>query len=334
MRRVEQHAARHHRSLRPSNLLESLAGDVQVTDFLPILGLLACCSLFTDLAGWHDFKPVRALWGQNASLAMFEYTVSKWGWGLGSACVLLANPSGPYVGASMCFGAFGIASALSVSGWAWWRHRKNPEPPQLSRGALFDGVSAVRRKAGIATALNIYLLPDEFRAGFRHPDQPTVFLPRQLVDRLSRAEIDALVAYQLRRPRAHSFWAYAFLSVLVCGAGFSVALNALKIGTAGRWGAFLALAIVEIAALSFTWRSRRDSHQRWAMKLTGDPEAYVSALAALSRLSTGVPDAHLIRRLARIANLSPDRIPELLQERSCPADQRYPTVGDYMTVGF
>lgn len=306
-----------------------------MTDFLPILGLLACCSLFTDLAGWNAFKPVRALWGQNASLAMFEYTVSKWGWGLGSFCVLLANPSGPYVRAAMCCGAFGIASALSVSSWAWWRLRKNPEPMQLSRGALFDGISAVRRKAGIATSLNIYLLPDEFQAGFRHPrDQPTVFLPRQLLDCLSCAEIDALVAYQLRRPRALRFWAVAFPLVTVCGIGCSIALNALKISASGRWETVLFLAIVEIAALAFLWRRRRDSHQQWAMKLTGDPEAFVSALAALSRLSTGAPDAHLIQRLARLANLSPDRIPELLEERSCPADQRYPTVGDYMTIGF
>ena len=205
---------------------------------------------------------------------------------------------------------------------------------QLSRGALFDGISAVRRKAGIATTLNIYLLPDEFQAGFRHPNQPAVFLIRQLLDRLPRAEIDALVAYQLRRPRAHSFRTVTSLLVLVCGAGCSGALNALKIGTAGRWEAFLFLAVVQIAALSFLWRRRVDSHDLWAMKLIGDPEVYVSVLVALSRLSTGVPDARLIRRLARIASLSPDRIPELLQERSCPPDQRYPTVGDYMTIGF
>lgn len=311
-----------------------MVGLALVTDFLPILALLACCGLFTDLAGWRAFKPVRALWGQNVSLAMFEYTVAKWGWGLGALCVLLANPSGPYARASMCCGAFGIASALSVSGWAWWRLRKNPEPLQLSRGALFDGVSAVRRKAGILPGLNIYLLSDEFQAGFRYPNQPTVCLPRQLLDRLSRAEIDALVAYQLRRPRTHSFRVVAFLGVLVCGAVCSAALNALKIGAAGRWEAFSFLAIVEIAGLSFTWRGRRDSHQRWAMKITGDPEAFVCALAAPSRLSTGAPDAHFIQRLARIANVPPDGIPELLQERVCPPDQRYPTVGDYMTIGF
>jgi Zn-dependent protease with chaperone function len=159
-------------------------------------------------------------------------------------------------------------------------------------------------------------------------------VPRQLLDLLSRAELDALVAYQLRRPRARGFWAYGFFVVLACGTGCSVALNLLKIGFAGRWAAFAFLAIAEIAVLVFVWRRRIDGHDRWAMKITGDPEAYLSAMAALSRLSTGAPDSHLIHRLARIADLPPDRIHALMQERPRPAEERYPTVGDYMTVGF
>jgi hypothetical protein len=234
----------------------------------------------------------------------------------------------------MCCGAFGIASALSVSFWAWWRRRGSPEPLQLSRGYLFDGVSAVRRKAGIRTGLSIYLLPDELLAGSRNIVQPAVLIPRQLLDRLSRDEIDALVAYQLRRPGARRFWAYSFLGVLVCGTACSAALHLLKVGTAGHWLVFSFLVIAEMPVLSFVWRRRTDRLYLWAMGVAGNPEAFASTMAALSRLSTGAPDTHLIRRLARIAEIPPDRIPALLQERPCPAEERYPTVGDYMTVGF
>lgn len=117
-----------------------------MTDFLPLIGLLACFWLVADFARWNHFKPVRALWSRNASLAMFEYMVSKWGWSLGVLGVCFADtagkPSAPAFRAVMCCGAFGLAAAVSVAIWAGWRHRKSPEPLRLSRGALFDGVSA------------------------------------------------------------------------------------------------------------------------------------------------------------------------------------------------
>jgi hypothetical protein len=57
-------------------------------------------------------------------------------------------------------------------------------------------------------------------------------------------------------------------------------------------------------------------------------------MVKLYRLSGSSPDQRYLSRIARTAGIPPERLRNLLQEELRPAEDRYPTSGDYMTVGF
>src|ERR1035438_7049438 len=99
------------------------------------------------------------------------------------------------------FAAAGLLAAFWLSWWMSPVWGKNPEPLQISRGALFDGVGAVRLKAGMSCVLNVYvpLKGSQARStDFENSASAgSIFIPRRLLDWMSRAEIDALVAFQL-----------------------------------------------------------------------------------------------------------------------------------------
>jgi hypothetical protein len=184
--------------------------------------------------------------------------------------------------------------------------------------------------------LKNYVLPEGRQAqstDFDRKWEREIFMPRRLLDWMSRAEIDALVAYQLTWPWTRRYARWTFLGPLMYGLIASAALAWLKIGARGRWEAFLLLLVTEIAVLACLQPHLRYLADLRTIKTTGNPEAYFSAMAELSRLSSGVWDTRLVRRFARTGRVTPDRM-QKLQEQHRPAEDRYPTSGDYLNVGF
>ncbi len=309
---------------------------------LPIpYGLLMGAALFFDLGAWNSSKQAITLRGDKGLRALVASLAENWGWSLSLTGICLADWGGSgrdslYVPIGMGFGLVCILAALGIPGWVSWRRRNSPNPIQISRGALFDGIGAVRLKAGIGTPLEIYVLPEGYQArseDYHKMRASKIFMPRRLLDWMSRAEIDALVAYQLTWPRTLRYVRQAFLGIVIYGFMASAILTWLKIGPRGRWETFLVLLITEITALACLRPRLRYLADLRTIDLTGNPEAYFSALAELSRLSAGVLDTRWVRRFARTGRVTPDRMLKL-QEQHRPAENRYPTSGDYLKVGL
>jgi hypothetical protein len=147
---------------------------------------------------------------------------------------------------------------------------------------------------------------------------------------MSRAEIDALAARQLARLRRANFGA-----ILLVGALAAVGLcELLHPGMVGWWLLFLALVAVQAAAVaSYLPHADLQSDLR-AIWLTGNPDAFFSALAESARLNGTALDLPALEKTSQRAGVSPDRLRALLEPQPRPAEDRYPTSGDYVTVGF
>jgi Zn-dependent protease with chaperone function len=150
---------------------------------------------------------------------------------------------------------------------------------------------------------------------------------------MSRAEIDALAARQLARLRGGRFRPVD--AYLLVGALAAVGLCVLlRPGMAGWWLLFAGLVAVETAALALNLPHAEIQSDLRAIALTGNPDAFFSALAESARL-TGAPlDLPALEKTAQSAGVTPDRLRALLQPQPRPAEDRYPTSGDYVTVGF
>jgi hypothetical protein len=225
---------------------------------------------------------------------------------------------------------FGVLAAKRLGRWRRWAGSF-----QVSRGALFDSVRKMCRKAGIFVFFEprVYVLPDLSQAQRFTLFGTAVLVPRQLLDSMSRREMDALVARQLCRQSKHYYYP-AFWTLLACDAAAAGLAEWLKPGLAAGWVALLLLLAAQFAVLArYLPRALARADFR-AVELTGDPEAFLSSMAGLARFSGTPADEAAIREIARRSGVSAERIPVLLAERAVPAEERYPTTGSYMVTGL
>ena len=206
---------------------------------------------------------------------------------------------------------------------------------ELSRGALADGVREVARKAGgfELAGPSVYVLENSSQALPCAPPTAAVVMPRQLLDSMSRHEIDALAFWQLCR-QSHPCHALPRRMLLVSNALVVSLLEWLVAGPVMRCALLLPLVAVQFAVLSrYLPRVRTEADLR-AAKLAGDAEVFLSALAGLFRYR-GVPIAEsAVRQIARRRGISSGRVAEIMAERIAPAETRYPTTGSYFETGL
>jgi len=240
-----------------------------------------------------------------------------------------APPTSPLgyhlVGSPLLLAAYPVFFVDSILG-------RRLEPLGLSRGALFTGIHRLAGKARFQT-LSIYLLPNDSQPRLPVLLGHAVLIPRRFLDCMSRAEIDALAARQLARmQRAYS---RPVNDVLLVGALAAVGLcELLHPGMAGWWLLFLGLVAVQAAAVaSYLPHADLQSDLR-AIWLTGNPDAFFSALVESARLTGAALDLPALEKTAQRAGVSADRLRALLEPQPRPAEDRYPTSGDYVTVGF
>jgi Zn-dependent protease with chaperone function len=150
---------------------------------------------------------------------------------------------------------------------------------------------------------------------------------------MSRSEIDALAAHQLARQQ-REYLLPARASLLGCGLAAAGLCELLNVGIAGRWLAFLVLVAAETAALALYFPHVEVKADLRAIRLTGNPDAFFSALGESARLNGAALDLPALEKIARRTGVSADRLRALFQQQHRPAEDRYPTSGDYVTVGF
>lgn len=205
----------------------------------------------------------------------------------------------------------------------------------LSFGELRDRAFAIAQQAG-AKLNQLYVLPTErirMANAFAHAAH-NIYLTDYLVNNLNRREVDAIIGHEVAHlQKKHIRWrlTLAFVAILafVFGAAFLDYWVPPRLPSGPIFYGLLLLAIF------FQSRRNEFAADAGAVKLTGDAEALITALAKLSRLNTmpihwGKLDEKLLthpstlrrmKRLARIGGISEARLPELLsQSLARPAD--------------
>jgi hypothetical protein len=160
-----------------------------------------------------------------------------------------------------------------------------------------------------------------------------IALPLELLDLLSRREIDALAVRQLC-VQSRKFYFPLLWILLACNVGAVSVVQRLAAGPLYIFLLYLSLLAVEFFALGLYLPRMLFQTDIRAIQLTGNAEAFISALGGLSRF-TGVPVEELmLQKIGRETGVSPERAKILLDEHETKAEDRYPTSGSYFDTGF
>jgi Zn-dependent protease with chaperone function len=218
--------------------------------------------------------------------------------------------------------------------YVWWRSRpKNVF--QLSRGLLFDTARRMTNKLAPLALMEtpVYLIPNPDCARTCARFGRGVVLPLPLLDILNRKEIDALVARQLcqqtNRSSRRKLW-----TLLASNAAIVIAVGLFHPGVVISCLAYASFLSAELWIL-FRWLpcGLIEADLR-AMRLTGDPGSFVSALRGLESFGGKPLEPKVLQEIARAAVVSKDRLADLREEPTTPATDRYPTSGSYLETGF
>jgi Zn-dependent protease with chaperone function len=199
---------------------------------------------------------------------------------------------------------------------------------------LLDRARRLARRANVKLKQVVFLPPGPWRLLNYHvgPGGRQIYLPPAALGRVSRREVDALVAHQLAQIssgdlREFIVWLTAFWCVAVV-VSIWFALVQLIGGSILACAPALAVSFwyLRAAVRRFRLRSFEAAGDGRAADLTGDPEALITALAKLSRFDL-LPETDGLERdrplggpvlwrrleaLARRADLPPERLREIL----------------------
>jgi hypothetical protein len=204
----------------------------------------------------------------------------------------------------------------------------------FSRGS-FDGIRRTAQRIGFygLAAPRVYVLPSLSEAPLCAQFGIAVLIPRQVLDSMSRREIDALAVWQLCR-QSGQYSSPPLRALLVCDVVALCLLEWLAPSSVVRWVALLPLLAAQFGALTIYLPRALARAGIRAVELTGDPDVFLFAMAGLFRLSGAPVRNVLLEEIERRHGISQDHILGLLAERIAPLQERYPTSGFYMTTGL
>jgi len=216
---------------------------------------------------------------------------------------------------------------LSRFSGPWARRADEAQRFEVSRGMLLDAA-----RSRFRTRPRIYVLPDGFTAwaGLR----PGILLRRRYLDWMSRSEIEALIARGLSGRAAGRRLAATCGAAALCALVVVGFIEYFKVGTQGRWLALAMMVAAEVVALGCWLPSWWRAADLEAVRRTGQPEVFVSAIAEAARLNGSAPDMARIEAIAHHTGISRERLREVAELRLRPAEDRYPTAGDYVATGL
>jgi heat shock protein HtpX len=214
----------------------------------------------------------------------------------------------------------------------------------LTSGDLRDRIFDLAHRAGVKLQ-QVYVLPEssaQLSNAFARSDN-SVMITNSLIKSLSRREVDGIMAHEIGHLQAkHPQRAGIVMTVTLVVANlfatfiykFTYSANAFPIILGGA---------ISVAYLVTFFRSRRNERQADAIgiSLTGDPEAFISGLAKLSRLNL-MPmhgggwgkslDTHpgtldRFQEIAKAHGISESRLQELVTDAE-PAPDKYLPIDD------
>jgi Zn-dependent protease with chaperone function len=212
----------------------------------------------------------------------------------------------------------------------------------LTSGPLRDRIFDLAQRAGVVLQ-QVYVLPEtraQLSNAFARSDN-SVMITNSLLKNLSRREVDAIMAHEIGHLQAkHPQTSGKIMLAAIVGANLVGTVITLLLNISHATPLVFSAAVA-FAYLIVFFRSRRNEQQADAIgiTLTGDPEAFISGLAKLSRLNL-MPlhsggwgeslDTHpgTMRRFEQIAReygITETRVHELVTDSATPAD-KYPSI--------
>jgi Zn-dependent protease with chaperone function len=218
-----------------------------------------------------------------------------------------------------------------------------PKLHALTSGDLRNRIFELAQRAGVLLK-QIYVLPEEraqLSNAFARSDE-SVMITGSLLKNLSRREVDAIMAHEIghlqaKHPKQTSV--IMLVSVLIVHLVGTMFTLVMRLTTAGS---FVFAASIVIGSLIVFFVSRRNERQADAIgiSLTGDPEAFISGLAKLSRLNlmplhaSGLAESlethpstmKRLKSIARAHQIPDDRFQTIISETSPPPESTYPAI--------
>ena len=209
----------------------------------------------------------------------------------------------------------------------------------VTSGELRDRIFDLAARAGVKLK-QIYVLPDgkaQTSNAFARSDN-SVMLTSSLLKHLSKREVDVIMAHEighLKEKHPQRKGKISMISLVVAsfvGSAFSSAIMLRGFGPL----MFSLTILASTFVLHFLSRSNERHADAIGISLTGDPDAFISGMARLSRLnlmpmhavgwgeslSTHPPTLGRLQDIARIHRVSPERFQELLSPEYVD-DNRY-----------
>lgn len=213
-------------------------------------------------------------------------------------------------------------------------------PHALTVGELRDRAFALAEKAGVKLR-QLYLLPiaKGRMANALATSGNNVLLTDYLLRKLGKREVDAVIAHELGHLKRRDLRkrALAFVATVAAAVMLGFTADASRLLPAG-FPAFSLFILLAILAQFFVSRRNEYGADRVSAELTGDPEAMITALARVTRLSyfplqwgkwserglTHPSTTRRAQRLATAAGIPPERLPQLLELTSAEPEECYP----------
>lgn len=212
----------------------------------------------------------------------------------------------------------------------------------LSSGDLRDRIFDLAHRADVKLQ-QVYVLPEsraQLSNAFARSDN-SVMITDSLLKNLSRREVDGIMAHEIGHLQAKHPQTSTTISIVIMATAGFVGTMITKFANLQGATPFVFAAAVGIANLVLFFRSRRNERQADALGigLTGDPEAFISGLAKLTRLNV-MPlhsggwgeslDTHpgtmsRFQQIATAHGISESRLQELVTDAEPPQD-RYPSI--------
>jgi Zn-dependent protease with chaperone function len=211
------------------------------------------------------------------------------------------------------------------------------DPNALTRGDLRDRAFAVAEKAGVQLD-QVYVLPSHkmrIANAFAH-SRRTISLTDYLLKNMSKREVNAVIGHEVAHLQLHHI--RNRLIVYFAGLGaFMFASDWLNGFVSPRFPAGPVCLMIPLLGMYYVSRRHEFAADRGSVRLTGDPEAMISALAKLARLNT-IPlhwsrlndpmltHPSMQRRVSAVAKMSDvpaGRLTQLIQESGNPPLEIY-----------
>ena len=207
----------------------------------------------------------------------------------------LAGPNGMMI-------AFGVAVAMNFAGY-WFsdqivlRMYRAQEVNRAQASALYDMIDRLRQKAGLPMP-KVYVIPSDQPNAFatgRNPSHAAVAVTNGIVQRLSRDELEGVIAHELAHVKNRDILTSSVAATLAAAITLLARFGLFFGGGRDRGNALATLLMLILAPLAAILiqmaisRSREFAADRDGARISGKPWALADALARLQSAAANIP---------------------------------------------